>query len=48
MPNGAERKTAKSIEFSRIGRRVVHGSFDGGSRAGLLRFVRRPALSQES
>lgn len=31
MPNCTESKTAKTIEFSRLGRRVVHGSFDGGS-----------------
>ncbi len=31
MPNCTESKTAKTIEFSRLGRRVVQGSFDGGS-----------------
>ena len=39
MPNGTGRKTAKTIEFSRLGRHVVQGSFDGGrmtSDAGVM------------
>lgn len=39
MPNCTASKTAKTIEFSRLGRRVVQGSFDGGSMtsdAGLM------------